>query len=383
MRILLVNSHGADLAFGGAERYVDDLRRGLEAGGDHVTVISAFPVVADRSSDLRVLHSTDWRTDRLRRLRTHAEDWIAPASRRLGALVREIAPDLVHTSNLFGITTGIWECADELGIPVVHTLHDYGLLCPRTSLMKRDGTPCEPHPLLCGLRTRQLMRRRGAVSGVIGVSAHLLAAHEGLFDVGTFARVIYPPLTPSAGADAPPPARDGLRTLGYLGALDLHKGVATLLAAAPRLRDVGVQLRIAGGGPMAETVAAAAGVDFAGRLVGDDVAVFLRECDAGIVPSLWAEPGLTFAALEWLGAGRPVLATSRGGLAELPDAGVMRIDGTPGELIGAVRGLGEPGAWQRLLAGRPAILPDDAVRWCDDHRRVYAQALAASGLQAA
>jgi len=43
MRVLLVNSHGADPAFGGAERYVRDLARGFAARGWDAAVLSAFP----------------------------------------------------------------------------------------------------------------------------------------------------------------------------------------------------------------------------------------------------------------------------------------------------------------------------------------------------
>jgi glycosyltransferase involved in cell wall biosynthesis len=383
VRILLVNAHGADLAFGGAERYVADLRDGLVRHGDDPVVLSAFPTAADRSAQRHVLHATDWREDHVRRLRNHAEDWVAPVRRDLTARMRALAPDIVHTSNLFGITTGIWESARRLGIPVVHTLHDYALRCPRTTLLRRDGAPCRPHPLLCGLRTRRLARWAPDVHTVIGVSAHVLDAHADLFAAPTRRAVVLPPLVATRRAGGPLPAPgDRLRTLGFTGALGAHKGVAMLLSAAPRLAEAGIRLRIAGGGELQEAVAASPAVEYAGRLVGDDVATFIGGCDAGVVPSLWEEPGLTFAALEWLGAGRPTLATARGGLAELPGGGVRRLTGDAGDLVARAIELGDPATFGRLRASVPAVDADlDLTRWTAAHRELYADA--AGGVRAA
>jgi glycosyltransferase involved in cell wall biosynthesis len=379
VKVLLVNSHGADLAYGGAERYVADLRDGLARHGDEVTVLSAFPTRADGSAQLRVLHATDWREDPVRRVRNRLEDWVAVPTARLRALVAELAPDVVHTSNLFGFTTALWEVAHRQGIPVVHTLHDYQLLCPRTSLLRRDGSPCRPHPLLCGLRTRRLARWAPAVTRVIGVSTHVLAAQSDLFGPATGRDVVLPPLVavadPAAPGSGPPPPALALRTLGFTGALDLHKGVEVLLDAGPRLAELGVTLRVAGGGPLQDRVAATPGIDYAGRLVGEEVGAFLAACDAGVVPSLWAEPGLTFSALEWLGAGRPVLATARGGLAELPPAGVVRLTGDAGDLVARVAQLQAPDAWASLTAGLPVPRGDeDRERWVAEHRHIHARA---------
>ena len=195
MRVLLVNSHGADSTYGGAEHYADVLGTGLVARGHEVEVLSAFPVGNGWAAHTTVLHRTDWRDSRIRRVRNHVGDVVAAPWPRLRAAVEAAAPDLVHTNNLPGIATGIWESARRLGIPVVHTLHDYQLLCPRTSLVRRDGSPCHPSPLLCGARTRRLIRWAGGVRAVIGVSEHILHRHDGLFPDAA-ERVVRPPLAP-------------------------------------------------------------------------------------------------------------------------------------------------------------------------------------------
>ncbi len=376
MRILLVNGHGADLAYGGAERYVHDLRVGLENRGHQVTVLSAFPTVSDSSPERRVLHRVDWRESRVRRYRNHAESWLASAPASFERLLREAAPDLVHTSNLLGIGTGLWERARRLDLPVVHTLHDYGLLCPRTSLLRRDGTPCRPSPLLCGLRTQRLARWSPGVRAAIGVSAHVLQRHEDFFAADTNRHVIHPPLAPF-GNPTPDTTVRALSTLGFLGALRLEKGVPALLKAVPELRSQGIRVRIAGDGPLRETVAAAEGVDYLGPLLGDDLRAFLRSCDAGIVPSVWEEPGLTFVALEWLAAGRPVIESGRGGLAELETrGGVMRAAPTPAGIIAAAAELADPTRYAALAADVPEVHGEEDVdRWLEAHLAVYTEAL--------
>lgn len=381
MRVLLASSHGADRTYGGAERYVDDLRRALPAHGHVPLLLSGFPVHDASAGETVALHGTDWREDRARRYRNHLDDWIAAPWPRVEALLRELAPDLVHTSNLPGISTGLWEQARRLGIPVVHTLHDYHLLCPRTSLTRADGTPCRPNPLLCGLRTHRLGRWAGAVRVAIGVSAHVLGRHEGFFPQSTERRVIRAPLTPLAErAGDPGSARDGSpATVGYVGALTEPKGVGRLLAAAPRLVEAGFTIRVAGDGPLREAVEACPAVDYVGRLQGEAVARFMIGCDLGVIPSLWEEPGLTYVLFEWLACARPVLSTRRGALAEAAAVGgVTAYDGSPDGLLTALLELRAEARWDSLRRAVPAASSGtDFERWVDDHLRAYAAAAGA------
>lgn len=371
IRVLLVNSHGADPDYGGAERYVRDLAIGLRGRGHEASVLSAFPSAGDPGVPSVALHSADWRESASRRLRNHLGDVVSAPWPRLVHALREAAPDLVHTSNLPGIGTGIWEAARRLGIPVIHTLHDYHLLCPRTSLRRRDGRRCEPSPLLCGARTRRLRRWHEGVRLVVAGSRHLHARHEGFF--GNVERqVIRLPLAPvseqplRAPRDAPP------LTIGYIGALTEAKGVAMLLDAAPALAERGITVRVAGDGPLRERVEREP-VEYAGRVVGAAKADFLARCDAGVVPSLWEEPsGPPYVVLEWLAAGRPVAVSRRGGLGEVAD-----LEGTvPFEPD--ARGLGAAVAelvardWGSTL--EPVTSDLDVQRWLDEHESAYALA---------
>jgi glycosyltransferase involved in cell wall biosynthesis len=376
VRILLVSAHGADTSYGGAERYVSDLAVGLRDRGHEPRVLSAFPPrETPEGIETAVLHATDWRTSRTRRLRNHLGDVLSLPGPALRRAVADARPDLVHTNNLPGISSAVWEVARAAGVPVVHTLHDYHLLCPRTTLVRRDGAPCRPHPLLCGLRTSRLRRFAGAVSHVVAGSEHLLRVHRGFFPRATEV-VVRLPLAPLDGASAPPPATPP-RSLGYIGGLAATKGVRLLAEAAPALVRAGLTLRVAGEGPLrpeVETAAARGELVYEGFLDGARKLEFLAACDAGLVPSLWDEPsGPPYVVCEWLAAGRPVLATRRGGLAEAIEllGGVLPLEATPAGIVSAAAALRDE--WRAV----PPPAEDAVDRWLDDYERLYRAAVGA------
>ena len=376
MRVLLVSAHGADIAYGGAERYVSDLALGLRERGFEPRVLSAFPPRETPDGvETAVLHRTDWRTSGSRRLRNHLGDFLSVPGPALRRALEDARPDLVHTNNLPGISSAVWESARRAAVPVVHTLHDYQLLCPRATLVRRDGEPCRPHPLLCGLRTGRLGRFAGAVSQVVAGSEHLLRTHRGFFPHAAQS-VVRLPLAPLDGL-APEPPTEPLRTIGYLGGLASIKGVRALVEAAPALALQGLTVRVAGDGPLRPEVEAAAArgsLVYDGFLEGSRKVDFLAACDVGLVPSLWDEPsGPPYVVCEWLAAGRPVLVAPRGGLAEAVEmlGGVLPLEPTTEGIVSAVAGLRREGEWRAAVAAVPQPAADAVERWLDEHERVY------------
>ena len=51
---------------------------------------------------------------------------------------RRRARIFVHTHLIDGLSASIWRRARQSGVPVIHTAHDYHLLCPRAFLLTRD-----------------------------------------------------------------------------------------------------------------------------------------------------------------------------------------------------------------------------------------------------
>jgi len=133
---------------------------------------------------------------------------------------------------------------------------------------------------------------------------------------------------------APAGAREALRaewgvepdeTLTMLlGVLEERKGHAILIEAATRMpRTVGARYVFCGAGSLESPLRdAAARSGLAVRFAGfrRDVAACLAAADVVVLPSL--HEGLGVAALEAMAAGRPVVASRVGGLAEVVDDGV-------------------------------------------------------------
>ncbi len=152
-------------------------------------------------------------------------------AQRVGTILDEETPSLLHSHNLPGFSVSVWRAARRRNLPVVHTLRDYSLLCSRGGMF-RNGKPCHE---VCALCTRWSMARRHAsrhVDHVVGVSRFTLDMHlrNGFF-AGSRSSVINNPWEPAAPRPATDaPAGNGPR-IGYFGRLEPPKGVEVLLAA--------------------------------------------------------------------------------------------------------------------------------------------------------
>jgi glycosyltransferase involved in cell wall biosynthesis len=103
----------------------------------------------------------------------------------------------------------------------------------------------------------------------------------------------------------------------FVGRLHEEKGVRDVIALAGALP--GLEVRVAGHGPLESEVAAAArrleNLEFVGKLDRDRVLDLLMRARVCLMPSRWQEPG-GIAALEAMAVGTPVVAFASGGLAE-------------------------------------------------------------------
>jgi glycosyltransferase involved in cell wall biosynthesis len=155
-----------------------------------------------------------------------------------------------------------------------------------------------------------------------------------------------------------------------VGRLTAQKGFGTLIRAASQWqrRAVLPLLLIAGEGPLDAELrhqARTAGVAVGFLGTRDDVPALLAAADVVVVPSAWE--GQPLIVQEALRAGRPLVATRVGGIAELTgDDGALLIPpGDPAALAAAVtRLLEDPEAAARLAAaarGRSAVLPTETA----------------------
>ncbi len=366
MRVLLANSVFWPRMVGGAEAVVLTLARALSARGVEVDVLATIGRAGPGAPASRrvegvageVIEAPDAglyglldavggdRPPLPRRLVHHALGAASARWERLArATLRRRRPDLLHTHNLAGLTPSLWRAAAAEGVPVVHTLHDYHLLCARTTLLRSRGTLCERPPLPCRALLRAKLAPSRLVAAVTAPSRFVLDRHLawGAFP-RAWAEVV--PNAPEPPAD-PPPARGGAAGGLFLGQLQVHKGVRELLAALARVlaepEPARFSFDLAGDGPLAAEVAAAAArlgprCRFLGRVQGAAREEAFARAAFVVLPSRWHDVA-PLVILESAARGLPVIGARRGGIPELVRDGVTGqvVEPEPAALAAAIR----------------------------------------------
>ena len=376
MRVLQVTDNYAP-ATGGLERAVSALAQGLATAGHEVDVVTMSRPDApptEPEGPVTVRRVAGW-TRHLRRFSTDSGHRFHPTvpdpqlTRRLQELVDERRPDVVHAHG--------WILHSCLGLrlprgsALVTTLHDYGLTCPKKTMIHRDrlDSPCAGPALGKCLRCTS-----GFYGPVKGPALTLGLAASGFDRVAMFlpisaavAQACLPGVEPERITVVPSfvdddLARDAVRPeflpdgdfVLFVGALGEHKG-AGLVAMAHRQMATDAPLVMLGSRradtpDLGERAIVRSGVPH--RLIMGAYAA----ASVVAVPSRWAEPqGLV--AIEAMTAGAPVVASAVGGLAELVEPGVSGVLVPPGDAAALARALdgllADPGRRARMgQAGR-------------------------------
>lgn len=335
MKILIISSLYPPYVIGGAEKAAAQLAEALSRRGHLVVVVSLYPgsseVVEDRNG-VRVyrlpVDNFYWpfglktKPNRFCRLAWHIRElWNPLPARRLAKILDAETPDVVNTHNVCGFSLAAWGVVKRRKVRLVHTLHDYYLMCPRCTLFDK-GRNCEKRCLSCKLLTFNRRRLSQLPDSVVSVSQHALHEHlkrRYLKDVqatvvyniqGAFKSILSRTLNGSQlSADL---------VFGFIGKVEEEKGIETLLAATRQLQQSNWKLKIAGRGLDGY-------VDHLARRFADariewlgftDAANFYCSVDVVVIPSLWAEP-LPYVCVESLHAGKNLICASSGGIPEI------------------------------------------------------------------
>lgn len=239
---------------------------------------------------------------------------------KIKKIIKEEQPHLVHTHNLAGFSVAVWQAVKNSGLPLVHTLQDYYLLCPKSTMFNHHRN-CACSCLSCSFFSRTKRALSSRVDQVVGISSFILQRHcqAGYFP-NALTNVIYNPLYSQQRqikGSLKKPTR-----FGYIGRLNQAKGVETLLKQFIRINPSHATLHLAGNGEMSYVSFlrrryAAPNIFFLGFMYPDD---FYEQIDLLIVPSLWEEP-LGMVVFEAFAHGIPVIGSNRGGITEMIDDG--------------------------------------------------------------
>ena len=242
-------------------------------------------------------------------------------------------PDIVHVHNFKGFSAlAAWRAARRLRLPVVQTLHDYTLVCPR-SVMRKAGRNCARPCLSCRIASAPRRAKADWPDLFTAVSHRMVELIE-----RSEVRWRNPPIivrgdNPPGPAPLRPPERREV-VFGYLGRLDPAKGIDVLIRALHHYRGPECQVTIAGAGVASFTaalqkLAVGTNAEFVGWR---EPMLFFQEIDVLVVPSLWEEP-LGRVIHEAFKCGVPVISSDIGGIPEIVRPGENGMLSPPGDDI--------------------------------------------------
>jgi glycosyltransferase involved in cell wall biosynthesis len=249
--------------------------------------------------------------------------------------LRSIAPVLLSAHGYTACTSGVYYFR-----PGQECTRGHGPGCAINLLARGCAHTRQPQSLPAGYRrtSRELEALRHAdmvIAYSSSVDRHL--ANNGLTRRGVVP--LFSTMAPRTGS-----GHEGRRRVVFAGRVTAPKGVDVLLRAA---RDVDGEFVICGDGwelersrKLARALGIESRVTFKGWLAAGELAQELADASVVVVPSLWPEP-FGLVGIEAFAAGRPVVASATGGIADWLEDGVSGLLVEPGDAPALARALDE------------------------------------------
>ncbi len=283
-------------------------------------------------------------------LNSFKDEWIGS---RFREVLREFRPDVVHLQHLHNVSGTVVRHAKQCRVPVLMTLHDFWLMCPRINLYDYKKKICSNAygGWRCG-RCMELTSQVGLQPWLSSLTAPLFAYRR--FYLRTVMREIDLFISPShflrrqmiefgipegkiiasdngydvsrfVGYEKVPSVQF---RVGYIGSIMEHKGIHLLIEAFRKLSGDAV-LKIFGdpavqptyGEKLKKMSEGDSRIHFCGRFENAAIGKILSEIDVLVVPSLWYENSPLTIHEAFL-AGVPIVAAGIGGMAEFVRDGI-------------------------------------------------------------
>lgn len=264
--------------------------------------------------------------------------WNVGVAKKVQCKIKEFKPDVVHVHNWhFAIGPLVFRKINNFDVPIVHTVHNYRLLCPSAILLHKGRLFTDS--------LQQSFPWNAVVNKVYRSSigqtfwlAFIVWFHK---KIGTWKKIdSYVCLTPFAVGlfqqsnfgvlkerfYVKPNFTSLSKTLQFsdrqnhflfIGRLSEEKGIETLLNA---FKELPFLLKIAGVGPLKDLVVNAVNnfpnIFYLGNLTSEEVTEELQKTQALIFPSIWYE-GMPMTILESFSTGTPVIASNLGAMTSL------------------------------------------------------------------
>jgi glycosyltransferase involved in cell wall biosynthesis len=384
MKLLLATYNYPPEAYGGSEVYIEALGAELVRAGHSVEILCGSREQAEGPEPIEIEEGTQgglkvWRirlaggnitmqelyTTRVPGMRDFWKSWLA--------LHR---PDVLHLhGRTLAISLSMMEAAADLNIPMVATLHNVPMLCPRNDYITWKGSVCDGRVELLKCVHCTTATRAGSLAGITMAALTPLLARLPVPESGGWSRsksaLHYPgllrmqlksqqemlgivrrwhvfsrwsrqalelngvphekivlvrhPLILSHESFPTRVPRGAALRIGFFGRFDKVKGLPVLLEAMRRAPDAALHLEIFGGAQdnsetsiVAQMQAATAHdprIVWRGRIPHGAQPAALAGLDVVVVPSLWVETG-PLTVLEAFSAGLPVVGSDLSGINE-------------------------------------------------------------------
>jgi glycosyltransferase involved in cell wall biosynthesis len=308
MHILIANNIYPPIMAGGAELIVAELAEGLVRRGHKVTVVSTcspknepYPVEIRNSVEVIRFFPKNryWHWERENRrgyekALWHLQDaWNKDAGKRFRQIITEYRPDVLHTHLIDGMSAILWRRAKQAGIPVVHTAHDYHLLCPRALLLNKSLEICEKPELSCRIYRGWHIHTTRDIDLFCSPSQFLINKHTEAGLAAKRTAVMRNGITLPAHLEKIHDKSSPGKFL-FAARLTIEKGCEVLLKALTLLpKDIQFEFSIAGKGVYADKFIELAKNDsrikYLGYISGSDKDAIFRKNDWLLLPSLWYE----------------------------------------------------------------------------------------------
>lgn len=275
----------------------------------------------------------------------HLRDaWNKDAAKRFNQVVKEKKPDILHTHLIDGLSASIWKMAKMAGIPVIHTAHDYHLLCPRALLLTKSLKICTSPQLGCRIYRKWHINTSRYVDLFCSPSQFLIDKHieAGLLSKATaVARngIVLPENIEKRNNLG----SDNIRKFIFAARLTTEKGCEVLYEALKLLpEDLKFEFSIAGKGIYAEKfqelAASDSRVKYLGYISGEEKDRIFRNSDWLLIPSLWYE-NAPVVIVEAAAYGLGVIGSNIGAIPEFvrhEKTGLLFETGNPNSLADSI-----------------------------------------------
>jgi glycosyltransferase involved in cell wall biosynthesis len=300
------------------------------------------------------------------------------AARRFRELTRKAKYDALEIHNVLpALSPAIYAAAFDLGLPIVHFLHNYRLSCVNGSFLNH-GQSCRrcihgnflpafetkcwrESRAACGFMGIALSRVRrlrtfDRVSAWVALSSAQKNLHVQMGLPKSKLHVVPHYMVEQEPDSTTPPPHDGY--VLFLGRLSPEKGILQLIKSWQEVPGHLGRLVIAGTGPLEREAIdlvrrlGLANVEFRGFVPPSQHRELWASAKFAVVPSIWDEP-FGLVVLEAWANGRPLIVSNWGSLPEtVAEAGLIVQVEREGELAAAMRTLLEDHGLTEELAAR-------------------------------